>query len=41
MTPFCTIGVFSKEPSRLMPVWKIFRGTSWATLPVLICLSVE
>ena len=41
MTPFWTIGVFSKEPRRSMPVWNIFRTVSRATLPALICLSVE
>src|SRR2546427_7471696 len=41
MMPFETIGVFSNEPSFVIPVWKIIRGTSFDTLEVLIVLSVE
>jgi len=41
MTPLATIGVFSNEPSLEIPVWKIIRGTSRATLAVVICLRVE
>jgi hypothetical protein len=41
MTPFWTIGVFSNEPSLEIPVWKIFRGTSWDTLAGVMSFKVE
>ena len=41
MTPLLTIGVFSKEPSLAMPVWKIIRGIRPDTFLAVICLSGE
>ena len=41
MTPPDTIGVFSNDPSLVIPVWKIMRGTSCETLDVLMLLSEE
>ena len=39
--PAVTIGVFSNDPSLVIPVWKIIRSTSLDTLLVVIVLSVE
>ena len=39
--PLETIGVFSNEPSLVIPVWKIIRGTSCDTFEVVIVLRVE
>ena len=41
MTPLVTIGVFSNEPSLVIPVWKIMRGMSWETFEALMVLRVE
>ena len=39
--PPVTIGVFSNEPSLVMPVWKMIRGTSCETFDVVMVLSWE
>jgi hypothetical protein len=41
ITPLLTMGVFSNEPSRAIPVWKTIRGTSLETFAVVIDFSVE
>jgi hypothetical protein len=41
ITPFWTIGVFSKEPSREMPVWKIFRTVNCDTFAGVMLFRVE
>src|SRR5215207_8988573 len=39
--PSMTIGVFSNEPSLLVPVWNIILGTRRLTFAVVICASVD
>src|SRR3954452_24540408 len=39
--PSITIGVFSNEPSLLVPVWNIILGTRRFTFVVVICVSVD
>src|SRR3954465_1351079 len=39
--PAMMMGVFSNEPSLLVPVWNIILGTRRFTFVVVICVSVD